>query len=396
MSNPTISFCSIVKNESEYIFEMIESIINIADEIIIVDTGSTDNTIEIIESFGIKPYFYKWNDNFAEARNFAISKATKDWIFNIDADERLNISGDFHDFLKVKDHAYLLTTKNMLMNYKEIFYSSCTKLIPNFSGFYFKNEVHEYITREEYHTKSIIKNLELLHLGHNKKNEKKKYRNLNILKNKFPENRIKDSNYYHDKYLIGKEYLALKDFENGISSCLEYINSDFSLGNINKVNAVTDIVKAYYLVNKFDEMAIILDKYKDIAIINPDFCVHYGNYLAIVKNDYQKAIFYYQKAIYFKPSNNIGLGYTNSSIGYYPNLMIGISYLKLEKYHQSINYLKKAIEFNKTAKPLYYLIIAYSYTDRDKSHNLFISNKDLLSDKEIKKISKHLIDNYSN
>lgn len=380
----TISFCSIVKNEAQYLSAMLDSIINIADEIIIVDTGSTDDTLEIIKSYKLKPYFYQWDNDFSKARNYALSQATKDWIFNIDADERLIVKADINDSLALKDHAYMLQIKNVLMGGKEYFYSSYTRLFPNFSDFYFKGEVHEYVTREKDHDKSIIKNIELIHLGYNKINENKKYRNINILKKKFLNYQDKDNDYYHNKYLIGKEYFTLNDFENGLEAYLEYINSDFGSTNVNLANAVTDIINLYYHLNRFDEMIECLEKYGEIGLSNPDFCIYYGDYISNIDKDYQKAIFYYQKALYFKPMNNPGISYTQSSIDYYPCLMIGINYLKLQKYNQAVNYLKKAVAINPTSKALYNLVIALYQIDKEKAQEIFNSNINVLSQKEIK------------
>lgn len=75
----------ICKNEERVIKRCIESIqknLKNNDEIIVVDTGSTDNTIKIISSIeNVKLFNYEWKDDFADARNFGISKAKKDWIF---------------------------------------------------------------------------------------------------------------------------------------------------------------------------------------------------------------------------------------------------------------------------------------------------------------------------
>jgi tetratricopeptide (TPR) repeat protein len=83
----TISACMIVKNEEAMLSGCLESIRSWVDEIIIVDTGSTDRTVEIAKSYGAKLYFQEWTKNFSYHRNFSISKATCDWIFIIDADE---------------------------------------------------------------------------------------------------------------------------------------------------------------------------------------------------------------------------------------------------------------------------------------------------------------------
>jgi glycosyltransferase involved in cell wall biosynthesis len=80
----------IVKNESKFLRRCLDSYRPIADEIIIVDTGSTDNTKEIAHEYTNKVYDYKWDDDFSHARNFAFSKATGDYIFSADADEVLD------------------------------------------------------------------------------------------------------------------------------------------------------------------------------------------------------------------------------------------------------------------------------------------------------------------
>jgi glycosyltransferase involved in cell wall biosynthesis len=84
-----ISSCLIAKNEAENISRCLESIKSISNEIIVVDTGSTDNTVEIAKSFGARVFFYEWDNNFSNAKNYALDKATGDWIIFLDADEYL-------------------------------------------------------------------------------------------------------------------------------------------------------------------------------------------------------------------------------------------------------------------------------------------------------------------
>ena len=85
----SLSLCMIVKNEENTLSRCLESVKDIVDEIIIVDTGSTDNTVEIAKSYGAKVFFYKWDNSFANARNYSLSKASKDWILIMDADDEL-------------------------------------------------------------------------------------------------------------------------------------------------------------------------------------------------------------------------------------------------------------------------------------------------------------------
>lgn len=94
----TVSVCMIVKNEEKVLGDALKSISEMADEIVLVDTGSTDKTLEIAQNFAENGYkgnmiidHFEWIDDFSAARNYAMSRATKDWIFTLDADERVDI-----------------------------------------------------------------------------------------------------------------------------------------------------------------------------------------------------------------------------------------------------------------------------------------------------------------
>ena len=84
-----ISICMIAKNEKNYLEKCLNNIKNSVDEIIIVDTGSNDKTMEIAKKFTNKVYNFRWNNDFSEARNFSLKKAAKDWILMLDADESI-------------------------------------------------------------------------------------------------------------------------------------------------------------------------------------------------------------------------------------------------------------------------------------------------------------------
>ena len=84
-----ISLCMIVKNEERNLARCLKSSKDCVDEMIIVDTGSEDQTIAIAEQFGAKIYHYQWQEDFASARNFSLDQAKGDWILYLDADEEL-------------------------------------------------------------------------------------------------------------------------------------------------------------------------------------------------------------------------------------------------------------------------------------------------------------------
>ena len=80
MGTSTVSLCMIVKNEEAYLADCLASAKPFVDEMVIVDTGSTDRTVEIAERFGAKVFHFPWCDDFAAARNESLRHASGDWI----------------------------------------------------------------------------------------------------------------------------------------------------------------------------------------------------------------------------------------------------------------------------------------------------------------------------
>ena len=111
----TLSLCMIVKNEERYIGKCLESMKDIADEIIIVDTGSTDKTKAIVRKYTDKIYDFKWINDFAAARNYSFSKATKDYVMWLDADDV--ILKEDREKLKVLKNSLNIIDKPISMTY---------------------------------------------------------------------------------------------------------------------------------------------------------------------------------------------------------------------------------------------------------------------------------------
>jgi GT2 family glycosyltransferase/tetratricopeptide (TPR) repeat protein len=113
----TLTVCMIVKNEEHNLSKCLLTLKSLADEIILVDTGSTDRTKTLAEIFGAKVYNFKWENDFSAARNYSLSKATGSWILLIDADEI--ISPADHEVIRQtikkntgKSKAFSLTSRN--------------------------------------------------------------------------------------------------------------------------------------------------------------------------------------------------------------------------------------------------------------------------------------------
>lgn len=145
----TISLCMIVKNEERVLSRCLDSIADLCDEIIIVDTGSTDSTKEIAANYTEKVYDFRWTGNFSDARNYAFSKATMEYIYSADADEILD-EDNRKRFLNLKEvllpeieivqMKYLEDDIQTVLNSKEEYRPKLYKRIRNFTWI---DPVHE-------------------------------------------------------------------------------------------------------------------------------------------------------------------------------------------------------------------------------------------------------------
>ncbi len=218
-----LSLCMIVKNESHFLPDCLASVRDLVREIIIVDTGSTDNTVDIARQYGAKIYFTEWENNFAKARNLALKKATQPWILYLDADERLYpqyhaivrqaIESNQADAFYVNILSYLsgkLGNVPHTQKYPRIF-----KKLP---GVRFEGKIHEQITPSLTRAGARFKNLDVVieHLGYNLSPEEidaKVKRNLKFLEEQVAE---EPENWYA-LFQLGQTYIVDGQTEKGLA-----------------------------------------------------------------------------------------------------------------------------------------------------------------------------------
>lgn len=116
MTSPTLSVCMIVRNEAASLPRALASVAGVADEVIVVDTGSTDDTVEIARCSGARVFHLPWRQDFAAARNESLKHATGDWILVLDADEALAPGGgaNLRGLMNLGPYAYELRIRNYL------------------------------------------------------------------------------------------------------------------------------------------------------------------------------------------------------------------------------------------------------------------------------------------
>ncbi len=168
IEKPFVSACMIVKNEAILLPECLESINDIADEIIIVDTGSTDATMEIAAKFTDKIYRHSWENDFAKHRNQSIGYAVGEWILIIDADDRLHADPEtVHRTLNdpsIDAVGFRIINRSPQGN---ICFDS-TRIFRNNHGYRYQGIVHNQLVGPKH---IALTEMEILHLGYDKGEE---------------------------------------------------------------------------------------------------------------------------------------------------------------------------------------------------------------------------------
>ncbi|AFM39661.1 glycosyl transferase [Desulfosporosinus acidiphilus SJ4] len=206
-----ISLCMIVKNEADNLNRCLKSVSDIVDEIIIVDTGSTDSTCDIAQQHGAKVHHFLWNDNFSDARNSSLDRAQGDWVLFLDADEELSPSSRdrLTPLLECEDiEGYFVKIINYLgrEGWTETVPDLVFRLFRNKKEYRFRGAIHEQIadvileknTQAKY---QIAEDFTILHYGYSDhliQVKDKKYRNISLIEKelaKQPANRLLQFHY---------------------------------------------------------------------------------------------------------------------------------------------------------------------------------------------------------
>jgi glycosyltransferase involved in cell wall biosynthesis len=249
-----ITCCLIVKNEEKNIERCLKSIKQISSQIVIVDTGSTDNTLKLASRFNPEIYFHNWNNDFSEARNYSLSYALNEWILVIDADEELEHFGVKEEILldeKIGGISCLIRNnmdKEGLTESKHTY----TRFFRNSPTIRFSGKIHEQI-RESIESNNFTINEEqeivLRHYGYIETSIEKKLRNKEILvsvdlDDDFNKLNLADTEFSLDNNDTAKKlYLEIKDSKNLSKEQLEKIK--IRLGQISlKQNEFKDVL--YY------------------------------------------------------------------------------------------------------------------------------------------------------
>ena len=188
-----ISACVIVKNEAANIGHWLDCVRPIADEIIVVDTGSTDDTAEIAKQGGAIVDFFPWKDDFAAAKNYALSKATGEWIIFLDADEYFSpqtaphvreVIAKYQRNPKIVGIICRLVNVDKDQNFRFQGTASQVRIFRNLPSLRYEGAVHEILVNKRSHDRrfEVSRELEIYHTGYSTSIQRQKVdRNLKIL-----------------------------------------------------------------------------------------------------------------------------------------------------------------------------------------------------------------------
>lgn len=182
----TLSVCCLAKNEEEMLPDMISSVREIASEIIVLDTGSTDRTREIARDMGARSEKTQWTEDFAMARNKLIDLARGEWILMIDADERIHY--DYYDTIEQaivsKQTAYVCTVLNVLPHpvISSLLPMPSIRLFRKNDKIRFRGRVHESIesSLRKLTMTAALSSIKIEHLGYTVANDMRRLRNRRV------------------------------------------------------------------------------------------------------------------------------------------------------------------------------------------------------------------------
>ncbi|WP_152657816.1 glycosyltransferase family 2 protein [Oceanobacillus sp. CFH 90083] len=322
-----ISLCMIVKNEEEVLRQCLDSVNAICDEIIIVDTGSTDDTKQIASEYTEKVMDFKWIDDFSAARNFAFKQAASDYILWLDADDILK-EEDQKKLKKLKEeldasvdavsmlyHIAFDEFDNPTFSYRR------NRLVKRERNFTWIGPVHEYL---EVSGNIISSDIAVTHRKADKSDVKAiNDRNLKIYEKRLEQgeefsprdlfyyaNELKDHHLFQKAVIYYREFLATKKgwVEDEIRACINMAECYRLLGNAEKeIEAL--VLSITYDVPRPEVSCRIGDLYKE-------------------KHLFQKAIIWYRLATDVELDDSQGFqqhGYST----WYPHLQLCVCYWQL-------------------------------------------------------------------
>ena len=389
-----ISACVIVKNEEKNITQWLNNMRQIADEIIVVDTGSTDNTLNILENANITPYHFTWCNDFAAAKNYAIQQATGDWIVFLDADEYFDASSvqrfrtemtRYNANKKIGAIMCQLVNVDTDNRNKIIDTMIQVRIFRNSKDIYYKNPVHEQlVTKPGKYIMQKCFDLQIIHTGYSASILRKKAeRDLPILQQR--EKEAKTHNERDQLYVFFMDaYNCLGVFDKVLLYAQKAVKSNMkTLGG--DIHVYECMISAMIHLGKDDKeiMAVITEARKKFPR-EVFFAVQLGYYY-YVGRDYLKAEQYLLEARrlrqFAEKDMKAGKAVSDTSLNLMPMLYscLGDIYMRKGKTQQALEISLEGMDYYKynhlLVKVLYKSLLGRSAVDIIQIFDCFYDRK---------------------
>ncbi|WP_243140278.1 glycosyltransferase [Candidatus Syntrophocurvum alkaliphilum] len=335
----TISLCMIVKNEEKVLARCLNSVKNIVDEIIIVDTGSTDKTKEIASIFTEKIYDFTWIDDFAAARNFAFSLATKEYILWLDADDILT-EEDGLKLLSLKenlDPVYDSVTMNYNLSFDENGNVTSSlrrnRLVKRSKGFKWIGAVHEYLA---VHGKVLDSDIAITH----KRESHDSKRNIRIY-----EKRLVNGEDFspRDQYYYANELMDHQMYEKAIEWYQKFLETEQGWVEDN-ISACRKLVDCFIKLGDHEKAKYYIFKSFLYDTPRAELCCRLGNLFSL-KENYKQAIFWYKLATQLEKPEQVRGYIDHASWTWVPHIQLCVCYDRLGQYELAYKHNELAAQY---------------------------------------------------
>lgn len=336
----TISLCMIVKNEQEVLARCLQSVQDLVDEIVIVDTGSSDDTMCIAAEFTDKVYSFDWVDDFSAARNFSFSKATKDYIMWLDADDILSEP----DRLLFKELWSSLSPEVwvVMMKYHTAFDEQGNvtyayyreRIVKNTPALRWQGRVHEAITPagQTVHWDCAV--------SHRKLHASDSNRNLRIFERQLQEGipLVPREQFYY-----GRELYYHKRYQDALTVFDAFLH-DAEGWLENNIDACCHCAYCHYALHEEEQALQALLRSFVYDLPRAEVLCEIGSHF-FKKEEYTKAAYWYTLAPSCKRDDSRGGFTAPDCYGYLPCIQLCVCYSRMGN-------LKQAIRFNELAASL--------------------------------------------
>lgn len=349
-----ISACVITKNEEKNLPTCLDSVKDIVSEIIVVDTGSTDRTVDVAKSYGAKVFLFEWINDFSAARNFAIEQAKSDWIIFLDADEFFApdcvkyVPKAIREADKKKLDMIICMMSNVEKKTGKITSSNQhIRIFKNHPQIRYVGAVHERIVRldKSANALDVHKDITIIHTGYSEENvqeKEKSQRNLELL---FQELQRKPDSF-DVLFYISESLLLDQQFEQALDyACRAQQHRNSQLKGIYEKNYV-NIFHCMIQLNKPDkEIFQVIDEAIKAYPNYPDFRMYLGDFYK-KQNRYRDAIQAYQTGLKLLNQSSIAQTGALASAGKVIST-VGHLYSKLREWNSCVQYHVQALQIDK-------------------------------------------------